>query len=421
MSKSTYPAAKPRLTQKIIALCISLALAPTLTVHAQDAANTPTLAAKSAVVFDATDQAWITLDHPDDQLYPASLTKMLTAILLVETKQPGDVLTASSAAAGQEPSNISLHAGEKLTAQDCLYAMMLQSANDVAYMAAENVGGSIPKFAILMNDRAKAIGMTHSHFVTPNGLHDENHYSTARDMALLMQEALKHPEIAAALKTKSYKLHRSYEPSVMTNQNEMLSDPDSLGGKSGFTDQAGSCLIEAANKKGHELIAVNLKDPTKKDMYADSAALLSNAYDQFQPFNKSAADPVKTWISPLGIHYEFRLAQSYTSQADLRSEDVSTKITLNQAPALILPGAQAGTLHLYNKDKEIAAIPLIAAILPSSEQASSPLASACAITFLLALLLAYNYLLALGEQKKTPAVVGSMRTTREKVSQSMPN
>lgn len=361
----------------------------------------PHIEAKSAAVLDVTDSAWRVLYHAQDKLYPASLTKLLTAILLVEHTKPTDVLTASQAAANQEPSNISLRVGEKLTAEDALYAMMLHSANDVAYMVAENVGGSIKNFAQMMNDKALALAMKNSHFVTPNGLHDPEHYSTAQDLAILMQNALSHPEIATAMKTKSYTLHRNFAPKVLQNQNEMLKDPTILGGKSGFTDQAGSCLIEVQLEKGHEVIAVNLKDPTRDAMYSDNQSLLDYTYRQFQLYSISKGDVLENYTPFLtGVNYMIHPLQDYTSTTYVRKEDLTTALKTDYQSWIPITGKPIGELQIIDQGKLLASVPVTVSLVSGQLQVSSAITVTAVVFSLLLLLRIYFYLLQYSKRSK---------------------
>lgn len=163
--------------------------------------------ADSAIVMDADTGAVLYAKDIDQELYPASITKIMTALLALENGNLDDVVTFSEYAVYSieyGSSHLGLTEGEELTLEQCLYGILLASANEISNAVAEHIGGDVETFADMMNQRAEELGCTHTHFVNPHGLHDENHYTTAHDMALIMQEALKNPKFCEIIGTEEY-------------------------------------------------------------------------------------------------------------------------------------------------------------------------------------------------------------------------
>ncbi|MGP7816112.1 D-alanyl-D-alanine carboxypeptidase family protein [Niallia sp. 01092] len=200
----------------------------------------------------------------------ASITKIMTAILAIESGNLDEKVTISENAVKAEGSSVYLKVGEKIPLKDLVYGLMLRSGNDAAVAIAESVGGSLDGFVYLMNQKAEEIGMSNTHFANPHGLDDhENHYSTAYDMALLTRYAMNNDTYKKIAGTKKY---RSEDPSgewdrVWNNKNRLLTElyDYSTGGKTGYTKRAKRTLVSTAEKDGLELIAVTLNDPDDWD------------------------------------------------------------------------------------------------------------------------------------------------------------
>ncbi|GIM46246.1 hypothetical protein DNHGIG_17950 [Collibacillus ludicampi] len=355
-----------------------------LTAHAE---QVPTLSGQSAVVMDGTTGDILFTKEEDVKRYPASLTKLMTAILLLEHKKPDDLLTASRLAASQEPTNISLRAGEKMTAKDALYALLLHSANDVAVMVAENVAGSVSKFADMMNAKAKALGMKNTHFVTPNGLHNPNHYSTAKDLAILTRAALQYPQIKEALHTKTYTMKRSYDPKELKNQNRLLfEDPETYwGGKSGFTDQAGTCLTEVANENGILLIAVTLKT-TLEGAYDDIEKLVAYGYTQYDTFTLRKGQSLIEYPAPSGFTPQMMYTADGFQTIYPRTAPIEKQVELKPWNGPVPAGTEMGTLTIIQDGKVLKKIPLVVQ-QPITSNKTSPVSGTIVILLLTTLMM----------------------------------
>jgi D-alanyl-D-alanine carboxypeptidase len=213
----------------------------------------------------------------------ASITKIMTAILAIESGKMDDMVTVSARAVHTDGSSIYLREGEKIKLRDLVYGLMLRSGNDAAVAIAEHVGGSVEGFVFLMNQKAAEIGMRDTHFANPHGLDDaENHYSTAYDMALLMQYAMKNKEFRKIAGTKVYRAPNPGEEwdRVWRNKNKLLTNlyEYCTGGKTGYTKRAKRTLVTTASKGGLDLIAVTLNAP---DDWNDHIAMYEYGFTHY--------------------------------------------------------------------------------------------------------------------------------------------
>lgn len=229
----------------------------------------PELSAQSAVLFCPDNGQVIFGKDENKRMKMASTTKIMTSLLTLEAAEKNDPVIEFKAEMAAEGSSMYLEEGYKLRLSDLAVGMMLASGNDGANAAAFYVAGSQEKFAELMNDRAEIIGMENTSFVTPSGLDDENHYSTAYDMGLLMAEALKNERFAEITSSKQGSITLEYPEGkklTYSNHNKLLSLYEfCTGGKTGFTKAAGRCLVSSAEKDGVRLVAVTLNAPSDWD------------------------------------------------------------------------------------------------------------------------------------------------------------
>lgn len=246
--------------KKIIAAVLSGVMLFTFAPKA-DAVPSISLSAKAAVLIEAETGTIILAKNENSKLPMASTTKIMTTLLTLESGDLDKVYAVPDDALMTEGSSMGLCFGESVTKNELCYGMMLPSGNDAANTAALIISGSFESFAQRMNRRAAKIGMKNSNFVTPSGLHDEKHYSTAYDMALLTREALKNERFCEICRTKSIKLSSDgfQSDKYLSNTNRLLTKYQyCVGVKTGFTDEAGRCLVSAAEKDGVKLIAVTL-------------------------------------------------------------------------------------------------------------------------------------------------------------------
>lgn len=244
------------------------------------------LSASAAILIDAHSGKVLYSKNAYDKAYPASITKILTAALVLENCKLDDTVVITEDAInnlehGYVTSNLKV--GEELTIEELLNILLISSANDVAIVLANHVSGSVEDFATLMNNKAKELGCLNSHFLNPNGVHYENHYSTAYDLALIGKYALQFDKFKEIVSKTSYELSPTNLTTDKTRKfyttNDLLLDNSpnyykyALGIKTGFTTPAGYCLISYSEKNGLPLISVVLNSGTSDDRYLDTKSL----------------------------------------------------------------------------------------------------------------------------------------------------
>lgn len=213
----------------------------------------------------------------------ASTTKIMTAVVALERANPADVASVSYSASRTEGSSLYLKAGEKMSISDLVYGLMLNSGNDAAVVLAEHIGGSVENFAAMMNETAQKIGADSTHFTNPNGLYDENHYTTAYDLALIARYALKNDVFRQIVSTKKYtvKTVGTERNIYLSNHNKLLTSLDGCDGvKTGFTKKTGRCLVSSATRDGWQAICVTLNAP---DDWNDHTQLIDKAFSEYKP------------------------------------------------------------------------------------------------------------------------------------------
>jgi serine-type D-Ala-D-Ala carboxypeptidase (penicillin-binding protein 5/6) len=254
-----------------------------LAVFPQEAKAEPGVSAKAAVLMEQSSGRVLYGRNEHRPMRIASITKIMTAILAIESGKMRDTVTITEHAAKTEGSSLYLKPGEKIPLNDLVYGLMLRSGNDSAVAIAEHVGGSLDGFAYLMNQKAEEIGMKHTRFRNPHGLDThEDHYSTAYDMALLTKYAMNNDVFKDISATKVYRSEQTGEKwdRVWRNKNKMLKlYENSTGGKTGYTKRAKRTLVSTAEKDGMELIAVTLNDP---DDWEDHRNMFEWGFHSFQ-------------------------------------------------------------------------------------------------------------------------------------------
>ncbi len=242
----------------------------------------PQIAATSAILLNGSSNQVLYEKNADTQLANASTTKVLTGIIVLDRCNLQDKVIISNRAASTPEASIWLKEGETLTVEQLLYALLIQSANDAAVALAEHAAGSVESFAEVMNQTASGLGTTNSNFVTPNGLDDPNHYTSARDLALITSYAMRNPEFRKIIKTESYEIPWPDNPwsRVCENHNKLFDIyPYATGVKTGYTNKAGKCLIGSAEKDGRELISVILNGGD--NYFQDTATLMEYGFDEY--------------------------------------------------------------------------------------------------------------------------------------------
>ena len=265
----------------------------------------PAVTAKAAFVFDADTGLVYYSKDANDELPQASCTKVMTLLLAVERGNLDQMVTVGAdahALVNPDSSYMGLDVGEKLTLRDLLYGLVMPSGNDAAVAIADAIGGSVPSFVAMMNQRAQQLGLTRTHFVTPHGLDAPGHYTTARDLAVLSAYALHNPTIVKVVSTLDYVIpqtatHKAYH---LHTGNDLLAGarapyPGAIGVKPGFTGNAGFCMAFAAIRYGHLIVAAVLDDPSWQVRIVDMHTLLDWGFEQE---GIPPAPPAAPWSYP---------------------------------------------------------------------------------------------------------------------------
>ena len=248
--------------------------------------NEPIINSRSAIILDRTSKLILYGKNENEKRKMASTTKIMTAIVVIENTNLEEKTTISSKAAGTGGSRLGLHTNDKISIINLLYGLLLCSGNDAAVALAEFTSGSVENFSILMNNKATELGLTSTHFVTPHGLDNEEHYTTAYELALLADYALKNKTFSNIVKTKNYTIQINNSSKTLSNTNELLGNFEGVYGvKTGFTNGANRCLVTAVKRNNLDLICIVLGADTKKDRTQDSVKLIEYAYKNFELVN----------------------------------------------------------------------------------------------------------------------------------------
>jgi len=247
----------------------------------------PKVAAQGAILMDAKTGRVLWERNSKEPMAMASTTKIMTAIIALENGNPGDIVTVSKKAASAPEVNMDLTAGEQLTLEALLYALMLQSYNDSAVAIAEHIGGDVEGFCSLMSEKAVSLGVENTVFETPNGLDAGDHHSTAYDMALITQYALQNEKFMDIINTSHITVQSDKRAYALYNKNRLLTEYSGANGvKTGFTGKAGQCFVGAAKRDDMQLISVVLAsgwgDAGKEQKWIDTKRLLDYGFDNYK-------------------------------------------------------------------------------------------------------------------------------------------
>lgn len=329
--------------------------------------------------------------NENERLYPASLTKVMTAVVVLDNCQNLDeIVTASEQAInillGTDSSTMGLVPGEQLSVLNLLYTLLVHSANDAANILAERFGGNIAGFVTLMNEKAADLGMNNTHFVNAHGLHDSNHYTTPYDMYLLTLYALQNETFVKIVETVRYTLPATNksEKRILATTN-FLQDANSVtpeyfykyagGVKTGYTDEAGRCLISTATKNGETYICVLMKSPVTNEAgakvryeFPDSKALYEWAFENFSYRQiYDTATPVgecSVSLSDENDHVAVLLAENVNAILPKDADNSTVEVQLNfdneAAVAPVKKGQRLGTATIKYAGKDLATVEVVA-------------------------------------------------------------
>ncbi len=320
------------------------------------------LSGSSCILIDANTGRILFEKNPHVKMPMASTTKIMTALVALEYGNLEDEVIITKEAVGIEGSSIYLREGEIMSLEDLLYGLMLRSGNDAAVAIAIHVGGNLENFIDLMNKKAKEIGAVNTNFTNPHGLHDDLHYTTAYDLALITREAFKYEEFAKIAGTKSYISNR-VENNYYYNKNKTLWEYKGGDGvKTGYTMRAGRCLVSSATRNGHRLIAVSLN---ARDWFNDNYKLLDFGFENFKPYliydkgqfiKKIEVEKGKKKYLDLVTDSSF----TYLLKDDEKSKIKLTVEVPDRVEAPINEGTKIGYLYTFFDGKLINKIDLIA-------------------------------------------------------------
>lgn len=325
--------------------------------------NSYAISAQSAVLIDSNSGRVVYEDNAYTKLPMASTTKIMTGLLSCESGRLKDIVKVSPFASGTEGSSLWLKVGERQTLENLTYGLMLKSGNDAAVAIAEHLGGNVDAFALLMNKKAREIGALNTSFKNPHGLDDENHYTTAFDLALITREAMKNKKFREIVSTKTYSIPMEGEAwdRALKNHNKLLWNYEGCNGvKTGFTKRCGRCLVSSAEKNGQELICVTLNAP---DDWKDHKYLLDYGFENYKTktiiekgekagsftYDKKNDRKVK-----LVCNEDYKIALKDTDT--IRTETIYKEISLSAKK-----GTPAGCINIYCNEEKIGSVEIVTA------------------------------------------------------------
>lgn len=358
--------------KKIISvlLCFLMIMPLSITAFAQNNTLTDSLTAKSVVLMEMSSGEILLSKNPDEKLPPASITKIMTMLLVMEALDGGkikldDIVTTSKNASSKGGSQIWLKEGEQMTVHDMLKATAIGSANDACTALGEHIAGGETEFVTMMNQRAKELGMSNTNFENPSGLDDttENHYSTARDVAIMSCELMKHEKIKEYTTVWIDSLRNGETELVNTNRLVRFYE-GTTGVKTGTTSKAGYCVSASAKRDGMELVAVVLGSDNSTERFEDAKKLLNWGfanYTVYQPTvdtslitNVNVLYGKENVISPVTKEIKPILIKKGTEDKITQRVDICLDV---EAP--VEKGQKLGTVYFETDGKTITSCPII--------------------------------------------------------------
>ncbi len=321
--------------------------------------------APSAVIMESQTGKILWSKGASTPRFPASTTKIMTALLLLEHCRSEELIKADASCESIDGASLHLKEGETITAANMLRAILLRSANDACEMVAKHISGSVPRFAQLMNERAKAIGCTGTAFENPHGLNCKSHLTTAHDLALIAREAMKDPDFRSVVKNRKVAIDRSLnkEDLLMVSKNKfLLADKTADGIKTGYTKDAGHCFVGSATRNGYRVITVVLKSA---DWLTDTESMVNWAFENH----------VRQVVAKAGtLSYEAQVVNGYSDSVRCAVKDnvidvsrkagtrlpVVDEVLDEGLEAPIKKGDRVGYLSYTDRDGYTQRIPLVA-------------------------------------------------------------
>ena len=337
----------------------------------------PKINSRSAVVIDRKSKNIIYGKNENVKKAMASTTKIMTAMVVIQNTNLNNIVDISKKAAGTGGSRLGLKAGDKITVKDLLYGLLLRSGNDCAVALAEYVAGSVPEFSNLMNQNAQMLGLNNTHFVTPHGLDEEEHYTTAYELAILADYALNNEVFAQIVNTKSYTININKNSKTLNNTNELLGNLNGVYGvKTGFTNGAGRCLVTSIKRGNLDVICVVLGADTKKDRTRDSAKLIEYTFNKYEEIDikEKIKESFEKWNEINGNRINIEKGESSKLELTLNDKDkiftypiekgtednINIEINANlNLKAPVLENTNIGKIKVYYNAKELLEIDIL--------------------------------------------------------------
>ena len=307
----------------------------TIEVTASNVSELPKTNSRRYIVYDRISKSMIIGKNEDVKSAMASTTKIMTTIVILEKADLNEKVTVSAKAGGTGGSRLGLKRGDKASVRDLLYGLMLRSGNDAAVALAEHVGGSVKGFAELMNEKAIELGLTNTHFVTPHGLDDANHYTTALELAKLTDYAMDNETFAKIVGTKSTTIYINNQSRQINNTNELLGVLNGVVGvKTGFTNNAGRCLVTETKRNNMDIITIVLGADTKKDRTKDSVNLIEYTFSKYKMYN-----------------LEERIIEEFNKWKNINEKRILITKGKQNNPKLALGAIEKATIPICDNDK----------------------------------------------------------------------
>ncbi len=332
--------------KRVFALLLILALFEPLIPHADAVSAPPELSAAAAIVMNSGGEV-IFEKNADERRLIASTTKLLTALVVLEHAALGESVPILPEYTNVEGSSMYLPAGAVVTVRELLEGLLLASGNDAALALACHTAGSVEAFTAWMNEKAAALGMTGSRFANPHGLDDPEHYATARDLAALMAACMENQELSALLGERSATVNGQ----TYGNHNKLLTlCPGCLGGKTGYTEAAGRCLVSCCEREGTRLVCVTLDDP---DDWAEHQRLYNWGFENYS--TRSVTEGLRFTVPVLGGERETVTVQA--SQLRLFLPRATELTLVAHLPRFVFApieeGARAGSVQVFRSGEKI--------------------------------------------------------------------
>lgn len=337
----------------------------------------PKINSRSAVVIDRKSKAVIYGKNENVKKAMASTTKIMTAMVVIQNTNLNNTVEISKKSAGTGGSRLGLKVGDKITVKDLLYGLLLRSGNDCAVALAEYVAGSVQEFSNLMNQNAQMLGLNNTHFITPHGLDEEEHYTTAYELAVLTDYALNNEVFAQIVNTKSYTININENTKTLNNTNELLGNLNGVYGvKTGFTNGAGRCLVTSIKRGNLDIICVVLGADTKKDRTRDSAKLIEYTFNKYEEINISekVKESFESWNEINANRINIEKGESSKLELTLNDKDkiftypiekgtednINIEINANlNLKAPVLENTNIGKIKVYYNAKELLEIDIL--------------------------------------------------------------